>query len=138
TLTKTESDDIARSIYQRIRSAASIGQPKGKAYPASQANLPDVYDCPGEVVEIKGVADQGEESEELLREIANLITARGNVFSIYTVGQALKQTPTGKLIVTGEQRQQAMVERFLRDKGTATTTDDEIGLRTVYFRNLTP
>ena len=135
-LSLTDAQMIAKAIYDR-KLAKGSALPKGKLYPSS--GPPNaVYESPGEVAEIEGVADKGEESEELVREIANLITARGNVFSIYTVGQSLKQTPAGKLIVTGEQRQQAMVERFLRDKGTATTTDDEIGLRTVYFRNLMP
>ena len=130
-LNLSEAQTIAQAIYDRKLAKG------GKLYPASGPPKA-VYESPGEVAEIEGVADKGEESEELIREIANLITARGNVFSIYTVGQAIKQTPAGKLLVTGEQRQQAMVERFLRDKGTATITDDEIGLRTVYFRNLMP
>ena len=135
-LSITDAQTIAKAIYER-KLAKGSALPNGKLYPSS--GPPNaVYESPGEVAEIEGVADKGEESEELIREIANLITARGNVFSIYTVGQSLKQTPAGKLIVTGEQRQQAMVERFLRDKGTATTDDDEIGLRTVYFRNLMP
>jgi len=137
TLSLTEAKTIAKAIYDQTLAQAAGAIPAGKRYPQTGPPNP-VYESPGEVVEIAGVADKGEESEELIRAIANLITARGSVFSIYTVGQALKQTPTGKLIVTAEQRQQAMVERFLRDKGTAATTDDEIGLRTVYFRNLAP
>jgi len=54
------------------------------------------------------------------------------------VGQALKQTPNGKLVITGEQRQEAMIERYQINKGTSLLDDDSIGLRTVYFRNLTP
>ncbi len=73
-----------------------------------------------------------------MREIANLITARGNVFSVYTIGQALKQTQGGKLLVTGEQRQQAYLERYLVDKGNTDPNDDSIGFRTIYFRNLIP
>jgi hypothetical protein len=130
TLSLQEAQQIARNIYFRTRAS------RGKAYPEGAG--PDVYESPGEVAEIKGVADGGEESEELVREIANLVTARGNVFSVYTVGQALKQTPQGKLLVTAEQRQQAFVERYLDNRGTATDTDDEVRVRTVFFRNLAP
>jgi hypothetical protein len=89
------------------------------------------------------VADGGEESEELVRQVGNLLTTRGNVFSIYGIGQALKQTPSGTILVTGEQRQQAMIERYavtIDDRGTLDPTDDlrEIRFRTIFFRNLTP
>ncbi len=42
----------------------------------------------------------------------------------------LKQTPTGQLVVTGEQRQQSMRERY--SDGTS------IQFRPVYFQSLTP
>ncbi|MDQ3620963.1 MAG: hypothetical protein M3463_00515 [Verrucomicrobiota bacterium] len=122
-----EAQIIADNIYRR-RPAA-----KGKQY-----GYQDGYDSPGEVVEIKGIADSGEESEQLVREIANLITSRGNVFSIYSVGQALKQTPAGKLVVTGEQRQQTMVERYATDEGEAAPTGNSVQFRTIYHRNLLP
>ncbi len=137
TLSLAQAKTIAQNIYNHTLSTGST-LPAGKAYPSTTTSTLNVYESPGEVAEIAGVADQGEDSEELIREIANLITARGNVFSVYTVGQALKQTPGGKLAVTGEQRQQAMVERYLVGKGTSTPNDDSVGLRTVYFRNLMP
>ena len=88
------------------------------------------YDSPGEVVEIKGIADGGEKSEELVRQIMNLVTARGNVFGVYTIGQAIKQTPSGTLNVTAQQRVQAMVERYSDNTG--------VHFAPVYFRNLSP
>ncbi len=93
----------------------------------------DGYDSPGEVVEIAGVADGGEESEELVRQMANLITTRSNVFTVYTIGQSLQPTTNGKLIVTGEQRQQVMIERY-----RPSSTSGEIRFRNLYFRNLNP
>jgi hypothetical protein len=80
---------------------------------------------------VKSVANvPGEASEQLVREVANLITSRGNVFSVYTIGQALKQTPAGQLVVTGEQRQQGMIERY--------SDAAKVRFRSLYFRNLTP
>jgi hypothetical protein len=87
-------------------------------------------------VEIDGVADKGEKSEELIRNISNLITARGDVFNVYSIGQALQQTRDGKLVVTGEQRLQAMLERYpTTDPTTGTVT---FHFKPVYFRNLIP
>ncbi|XHR31062.1 MAG: hypothetical protein ACFUZC_10975 [Chthoniobacteraceae bacterium] len=121
TVSATESQTIAQNIYNRTLAT------QGK-----QFGYLNGYDTQGEVVEIKGVADGGEASEELVRQIANLITARGDVFSVYTIGQALKQTPQGKLVVTSENRQQAMIERYL-DSST-----NKIRFKTVYCRPLTP
>jgi hypothetical protein len=131
-LSNTNARTIADAVYHRRLSAS------GKQY-----GYVSGYDSPGEVVEMQGVADGGEESEQLVREIANLITSRGNVFSVYTAGQALKQTPNAKLVVTGEQRQHAMIERYLvilDNKGNTDPSDDlkEIRFRPIYFRNLTP
>ncbi len=112
---------VAGNIYNRLPAT------NGKLF-----GYTDGYFSQGEIVEIKGVADQGEASEEAVRQIANLVTARGNVFSIYTIGQTLKQTPQGKLIITAENRQQTTIERYL-DASTKT-----VRFRTVYSRPLTP
>ncbi len=89
------------------------------------------FDSPGEIVEIKGIADGGEDSEEMVRSISNFITTRSNVFGVYTIGQSLKQTSSGNLQVTGEQRQHAILERYL-------DSNSKVRFRTVYFRNLNP
>lgn len=141
-VTPAEAKAIANNIYNRFPATG------GKSYGQT-----DVYDSPGEICEIKGIADRGEASEDLVREIGSLTTARGEVFSIYTIGQTLKQTPDGKLKITAEQRQQAMVERYLDHKGTLidpneslpmeerierAKLDDQLRMRTIYCRNLNP
>ncbi|MEZ0275782.1 MAG: hypothetical protein ACAH88_12825, partial [Roseimicrobium sp.] len=83
-LTTTEAETIASNIYFREQAKDDGGQIIGKKY----GNL-GTYDSPGEVVEIEGVADKGEESEAVVRGIANLICARGSVFNVYTIGQSL-------------------------------------------------
>jgi pSer/pThr/pTyr-binding forkhead associated (FHA) protein len=83
-------------------------------------------------LEIQGIADRDKRSEELVCEIANLITARSNTFSVYAIGQALEQTPDGRLTVSAEQRQHALIERY------SIGDSREVRLRTVYFRNLIP
>ena len=102
----------------------------GKSY-----GYPDGFDSPGEIVEIAGIADTGEASEELVRQVANLFTTRGNVFTVYSVGHALKQAPNGNLTVTGEQRLQAVIERVEKTDASGNKT---LGFAPVYFRNLTP
>jgi len=123
TLSAAQAETIARNISSHTLAA------NGKAYGNT-----NIYDSPGEVVEIAGVADGGEASEAVVRGIANIITSRGNVFSVYTIGQSLKQTPDGRLLVNGEQRIQAMVERYL----DTSISPSVVRFRTVYFRNLTP
>jgi len=115
-LTSTEVDTIVENIRNFTVSGQNYGYLKG-------------YDSPGEIVEIKGIADTGEEREELVRSLCNQITTRSNVFGVYTVGQALRQTGN-TLLVIGEQRQHAILERYL-DGNT-------VRFRTVYVRNISP
>jgi hypothetical protein len=124
TISPAQAEAISRNIYSRtLATGANPGKHYGNA---------DAYDSQGEIVEIAGVADGGEESEEVVRGIANLMSARGSVFSLYSIGQALKQTPDGRLVVNGEQRLHTLVERYLD------SSDDTVKFRSVYFRNLTP
>jgi len=120
TLSEAEATTIATNIYNRTLSS------KGKTY-----GFVDGYDSPGEIAEIEGVADGGEETEEVIRGIANLISARGSVFTVYTIGQSLKQTTADKLLITAEQRQQVMLEGY---PDTASTTK----YRPVSVRTLSP
>lgn len=113
------SPEQAQTLATNIlsRTLAASGKPYGKE---------DAFDSPGEIVEIAGIADGGEESEELVRSIAAQITARSNVFCIYVIGQSLSP-PDGK--VTGEQRLRFIVERYL-DGG-------EIKFRKIHSKLLT-
>ncbi len=118
----------AQTIAQNIRDHTGIYYPDGASNPAEVNNL---YDSPGEVIEIDGVADGGEESEDIVRQVVNQLTTRGGVFSVYSIGQSLKQTPDGRLILQAEQRTQSFVERVLNSDGT-------IAARTIYHRSLNP
>ncbi|HEX4083790.1 MAG TPA: hypothetical protein VHY22_02680 [Chthoniobacteraceae bacterium] len=122
-LTSGSAASIASNIYNKTLAK------KGTLY-----NYPGAYISQGEICEIAGVSDQGEQSEELVRQIASLTTARTGVFSIYAVGQALKQAPSGLLSVTAEQRTQTTVEQISVTTGSIPTVD----FRPVYFRALTP
>jgi hypothetical protein len=132
TITHAGAQSIARNIYNHTLAS---GNNTGKAYPSGAPF--SVYDSPGEIVEIAGVADGGEASESIVRGIGNLVTTRGNVFSVYTVGQSLKQTrgATPTIVVNGEQRLQTMIERYL---DTTTPATPVVKFRSIYSRNLTP
>ena len=121
-VTAAQALTLAGNIYRRV---LATGNPIGKSY-----GYPSAYDSAGEIVEIKGIADGGEQSEELYRQISNLVTARGNVFSIFAIGQAIVQTPDGRLLVTAEQRTRTIVERFLNP------VSNKIEFGSVYFRSL--
>jgi hypothetical protein len=72
----------------------------------------------GQLADIKGVADGGEATEAMMRAIASLATTRGNVFSIYAVGQALKQDTYGTIHVEAERRTRRIFERVMSSGGT--------------------
>lgn len=121
------------SLPDAQRLASNIHK-KNKANNGKLYSYPGAYYSAGEVVEIDGVASDGEASEQIVREIDNLLTARGNVFTVYTIGQSLKTKPNGSLLVTGEQRLQVMVERYVDNS----TTPPSVRFAPVYYRNLTP
>jgi len=78
--------------------------------------MTNLYFSPAQIAEIAGISDTGESSEGVLRSVLNQATVRGNVFSIYTVGEALKQDKSGTIHVLSERRFQNIVERY--DSGT--------------------
>jgi len=135
TLSAEEAAELADNIYHRTLSPTNAQiSAFGKQF-GYQAG----YDSPGEMIEVKGIGDQGEGGEALVRDIANLVTARGNIFSVYSIGQSVKHTLEGKLIITGEQRLQSMLERYLDDPDdNPATANSKVRFRPVYFRNLTP
>jgi len=69
------------------------------------------YLSPGEIAEVQGVSDGGESTETNLQDVVDLGTAQGDIFRVYSIGQALKQTsgnpPT--LIVLSEQYKEAII-----------------------------
>ncbi len=89
------------------------------------------YTSIGQLAEISGMADSGEQSEGNLFEPLAQTTVTGNVFTVYTIGQALKQLPSGSISVTGEKRFEATVER------NPTKTSSPL-FRTIVVREVTP
>ena len=116
-------ENIAQNIYFQVLAD------NGKRYGYQSG-----YDSPGEVVEIKGVADGGEESEDVVRGIANLLSTRGGVYTVFSIGQTLQQTRSGDdLVITGEYRQQTMLERY-----NDTANSNQITVRRLSYAPITP
>jgi len=133
-LSTTEARTLANNIYNRKWANASATHRFG---------LDTIYDSPGEIVEVEGIADKGEASEKVVRSIGNLITTRGAVFTVFSIGQAMRETRNGDLIITGEQRNQTTLERYLEININGTEDDYTDDIKTVHFRkvgarNLTP
>lgn len=105
-MNENDAEEIAKNV------AAFSSANNGVLY--GQTNL---YESAGEIFEIKGVSDGGEASEEVARQIANLITVRSGVFTIAAVGQSVTQTSSGSIHVNAEQRMHATVER-IEESGT--------------------
>lgn len=83
------------------------------------------YESIGKLLEVSGVVNEDESSESIARQIVDHVSLQGNVFRVYSVGQSLKQTPDGKLILQAESSVCAMVERDIDGK-----------LRTVFWKVL--
>jgi hypothetical protein len=83
-----------------------------------------VYDYPGEICEVAGVADNGAtdwDKETIIRNIAGNITTKSNAFSVWGVAQTVKKKATNTSYgtfepgdtVTGEKRFEAIIERYV-------------------------
>ncbi len=108
--------------YVEQRELASAGQTFGAT---------NLIDSVGELAEIRGISDGGESSEQtILRQVVRQATVRGNVFSIYSIGQALKETPSGTFVINGEKMLQTMIERY--------TDGAAPKYRVVYWREINP
>lgn len=70
-----------------------------------------IYQSVGQLAEMRGISDTGEASEKVMRQVASLATVKGDVFSVYSVGQAVQVTKSGKMVVNGEKMVRAIVER---------------------------
>lgn len=106
----------------------------GKSY----GTIPNLYYHPGQLAEIKGIADGGEPSEALIRDIASVASANSNVFTIYVVGQAIqKNAQTGAYRVLGERRKATTVERVVTNfTGKTAIADSKVSFRPVFSQNL--
>ncbi|MDE1171846.1 MAG: hypothetical protein PW734_11685 [Verrucomicrobium sp.] len=121
---------LAGNVAGRVLASTNLGGVAEAGVAYRVGNL-DLYSSPGQLAEIKGIADGGESSEELLREILPLATARGDVFTLYAVGQSLSQDRQGRVHVQGERRLRQTVERYQDGEGNNR-------FRTVDSRILTP
>ncbi|CAN5385114.1 hypothetical protein BH09VER1_BH09VER1_07390 [soil metagenome] len=119
------------TILQNItnRALASGGGNQGRSFGVAPADT--VFFSPGQIVEIAGVADKGEASEAIARDLIDLAATRSDVFTIYTIGQTVFQNSQGAIFVLAESRHQKMVEAV--NPGGANTT-----IQPVFTKKLSP
>jgi hypothetical protein len=101
TLSTTTASNMVFNIWKCTVAVTNTSEKYGSGF----------FYAPGQIVEVAGVADGGEATESRFRDVSSLITTRGNVFTIYSVGQVIKQDKSGNLNVMGEHRRATMVER---------------------------
>lgn len=80
--------------------------------PGNFHGFTNFYLTPGQIAEAEGVADGGEASETLLRNTVDLLTTRGSVFGIYSIGQSIRWRSADNVIILGERREHWNVERL--------------------------
>jgi hypothetical protein len=63
----------------------------------------------GELAEIKGVSDGGEQSEANLRRIASQATTQSRTFRVFAVGESISQAPSGQITVHASRTVEALL-----------------------------
>ena len=63
----------------------------------------------GELAEIRGVSDTGEQSEENLRLIASQATTQSRTFRVFAVGESISQAPSGQITVHASRTVEALL-----------------------------
>lgn len=69
----------------------------------------DFLALPGELAEIREVSDSGEQSEEIFREVITQVTTSSRVFSIFAIGEAIVQSPSGQITISSSRTVEATV-----------------------------
>ena len=110
---------------------------------SSYAGARKFYNYPGEICEIKGVADTGTTDfvkEAIVRNFASTITTKSNTFSVWGVAQTVKKASINHQygqyekgdLVTGEKRFQAIVERYVWPGADGVVGNGSIGTGGTY------
>lgn len=128
-LTSAETETLAEHVNRRDLAV-------GSANPGQTFADSSIYYSPWQIVEVAGVAEGGEESEALVREIGGLASARSNVFSIYSIGQSVRQLRDGRVTLLGERRSHTIVECRTRVDGASNSM--KTVYETVYSRDIQP
>lgn len=66
----------------------------------------------GELAEIRGVSDSGEQSEANLRRIASQATTQSRTFRVFAVGESISQAPSGQITVHASRTVEALLAQI--------------------------
>ena len=101
----SSADDVAKNIAEQrlVAGAAPLVGPTG------------MYVYPGEICQIQGVADVGEnefQRESVSRDVADIITTQSSDFRVFAVGQTLRLRNDGSLMPVSTRRVEAVLSRL--------------------------
>jgi hypothetical protein len=112
TTVSTSSSTVKTSDYSSALISRTLATAvAGTGYRNTFGSLP--FLSRGEIAEIANVSDRGEESEVRLYGTVDLLTTRSSMFRVYSVGQAIRQSPVSPYSITvqGERRTMRLIER---------------------------
>lgn len=109
-LSYAELDVLIENIRTKKMANMTTGE-KGFNFGTQALKEKMLYSMPSEVLEVEGIADRGEACEANVARLIEHLTTRGNVFSIFTVGQRITQFANGGIKVDAETRQRVVVEK---------------------------
>lgn len=132
TVTSSLTDAAAAGLADNILNQTLATGPKtlGTAFGPTDFTGAKLYPMPGEICEVKGIADTGEASEAFARGLVGRLTTQSNVFSVFAVGEKIQQLPNGIIKVTGQTQTRSLLERY-QDGSTLkvrTLSTTELGL----------
>jgi len=130
--TNALSQALIETIRGNIQSRTLANSQGNQGITYGSGTATNILFTPAQIVEYAGVADRGEASESVLREMLDVAAIRSSVFTIYSVGQAVSQDASGTLRVLAESRKQRTIE--LTSPNSATTG----GFNTIFNRRLLP
>lgn len=105
-------DPIAAAGDVAAKNPANTSVAEGKF---TNPDAVEPFAHPAEIIEVAGVADGGEASESVVRQIIDHVSIRTNVFLMQVAAQAVVQTPNGDIQVLAENRAAIAIERIEDD-----------------------
>ncbi len=100
----------AETLAENIRKQALVPT-YGYRYGEDVYGTTGALVMPGAVAEIQGIADEGEASEATFGDFIGLVATRSSSFQVYSIGQSVRQSASGKINVLAESRTLTLFER---------------------------
>lgn len=109
-LTSQATDELVAELKERLANSGTFSGTLGPLAERGELSELPLFASGSILTGTNAAALYDRGREEVFRRVVELTTTRGCIFSIYTVGQALQQTPTGQKLVTGTCRRRTIVQ----------------------------